>query len=220
MLRAKVIGKLVNSVLRNIVIEELRVKKLHVGEHTIYIKSDRITFMSLTADPSSVTAGDLWYRSDLQKFKFAVDTNVANAKTIPTVPIGTDDIADSSITTSKIADGAVTTAKIADGAVTTAKIVDGAVTTAKIADGAVTDAKITGPISPSKIGAGDLNLGSGVLTCGGINVNGNVTVSGTVTASQVNVGDLVFKYGWVIKEYPDALVVLKDGHEVFRIPAK
>ncbi len=48
--------------------------------HTVYIKQDRITLHSLTADPGSVVAGDMWFRSDLGKDKLAVDAVVANAK--------------------------------------------------------------------------------------------------------------------------------------------
>jgi len=139
-------------------------------------------------------------------------------------------IADGAVITSHLADGAVTTVKIADSAVTSAKIAEnavksehiaigavksghietgavvercianGAVTTAKIADGAVTDAKITGPISPGKIGEGDLNIGTGTLFCGA-----------------VHVGDIHFRYGWAIRETPNALIFLKDGRVVARL---
>jgi len=228
--------------------------KAKLLEHnTVYILPDRIRLAPLTADPDTVNAGDLYYRSDLDRIKLAIDTVPANSKEIPTAPIDTIDIADgaittakladsavstdkiadgavtsakladsavttakiadgavssakiadSAITTSKIADGAVTSAKLADSVVTTAKIADSAVTTDKIADSAVTDAKIASGISPSKIAQGDLNLGSGTLTCG-----------------QVTVGDIELKYGWKIIETPNELLFLKDGKVVFRIPAK
>lgn len=48
----------------------------------MYVRGDRVTFSPLTADPSSCVAGDIWYRDDLGKAKFAIDTVVANAKVI------------------------------------------------------------------------------------------------------------------------------------------
>ena len=104
------------------------------------------------------------------------------------------------VTTEKLADSAVTTEKLADLAVTTAKLADSAVSTAKIADEAVTDAKIKYPISPGKIGAGDLNIGTGTLYCGAIQV-----------------GDIGLKYGWAIRETPNSLVFIKDGRIVARL---
>ncbi len=51
--------------------------------HTVYIKEDRITLKSLTADPASCVAGDIWFRSDLGKGKLAIDSVVANAVLTP-----------------------------------------------------------------------------------------------------------------------------------------
>lgn len=194
---------------------------------TVKITADRITLPGLTADPATVVAGDLWFRSDQGTIKLAVDTVVANAKSFAVAPITTDQIADSAITVTKIADGAVTNAKLADkavdsrvladSAVTSSKIaassiygyhiIDGEITTAKIADGAVTTAKIAdGAVTTTKIA-------NGAVT------GAKIDPSTTITVAQINVGDLVFKYGWVIKESPDALIIYKDGREVFRIPA-
>jgi len=145
---------------------------------TVSIKSDRITLAALTSDPASLSEGDLYYRSDLGKVRFV--------KLVDTTPTPTDLLV-----------SPVQTADIADGAVTEAKIADGAVSTAKIADGAVTDAKITGPISPGKIGTGDLDLGTGTLSCGTVNAS-----------TAVNVGDLIFKNGWKITEHPKYGLVL------------
>lgn len=58
------------------------------------------------------------------------------------LPLGSDDIADKSITSAKLADGAITSDKIPSKAITTAKLADGAVTTPKLADDAVTSEKI------------------------------------------------------------------------------
>ncbi len=62
-------------------LDEEKLRKLL--SHTVYIKEDRITLKSLTADPASCVAGDMWFRSDLGKSKLAVDTVVANAKLFP-----------------------------------------------------------------------------------------------------------------------------------------
>jgi len=94
----------------------------------------------------------------------------------------------------------VGTEKLADGAVTELKLADASVSTAKIQDEAVTDAKIKGPISPGKIGEGNLYLGSGTLYCGAIQV-----------------GDIGLKYGWAIRETPNSLVFIKDGRIVARL---
>ena len=132
---------------------------LEVGSHTIRITPDYIDLAGLTADPTELNAGRLWFRSDTGKVRYSPDGTAV--KDMASAPIDTGDIAD----------GAVTTPKLANGAVTSDKIADGAVGTAKIADGAVTDAKVASGISPSKIGTGDLNLGSGKLTCGVIEVS-------------------------------------------------
>jgi len=190
MVLRKIKEKLVNWLLDGVLINRLKVVKLEIGKHTIYILSDRIRLAGLTSDPTDLVSGDMWLRSDVGKIKYTPDgTTVVETATTP-------------IQTGDIADGAVTSPKIADGAVTTTKIANGAVTTAKIADGAVTDAKISGPISPSKIGQGDLNLGSGKLICG-----------------QVQVGDILMKYGWKIVETERELLIIKNGKVVFKIPA-
>ncbi len=112
-----------------IVMEEIRAKNNHgvyaetlteeklrkLLHHTVYIKQDRITLMSLTADPASCAAGDQWFRSDLGKAKLAVDAVVANAKllrregdTIPAAEIASLDV-------SKITSGRFSMARMLDG---------------------------------------------------------------------------------------------------------
>ncbi len=86
--------------------ETLDEEKLReVFGHTVYVKPDRITLHSLTADPASVVAGDLWFRSDFGKTKQAIDTVVANARLLrregDTVPAA--EIAD--LDTAKITTG-------------------------------------------------------------------------------------------------------------------
>jgi len=50
------------------------------GYGTVIIKTDRVTFAPLTADPTTCVAGDQWIRTDTAQLKFAIDTVVANAK--------------------------------------------------------------------------------------------------------------------------------------------
>jgi len=183
---------------------------------TTIILTDRVTMSPLTVNPATVATGDWWFRQDLGRPVFAIDTVVANSKTGVIVPVVTADIndlavttakvddlaittaklADSAVSTAKIVDSAVTTGKLADSVVATAKIVDSAVTTAKIADTAVTDAKIAN-VAPGKILTGDLNLGTGTLTAG-----------------QVTVGDFEMNFGWKIKETEKAIIFLKNNKVV------
>jgi len=156
---------------------------------TTIILTDRITMSPLTANPATVATGDWWYRQDLGRPIFAIDTVVANSKTGVIVPVVTDDIDNLAVTSGKLADSAVLTAKIADSAITTAKIADTAVTDAKIAN-----------VSPGKVLTGDLNLGTGTLTAG-----------------QVTVGDFELKFGWRIRETEDAILFLKNDKVVARI---
>ena len=57
--------------------------------------------------------------------------------------LGTNSIADNSITTTKLNDGAVSNSKLANGVVSNSKIANGAVNVAKLENGAVTPAKTT-----------------------------------------------------------------------------
>ena len=229
---------------------------------TVIIKSDRVTFASLTADPASVTSGDHWFRSDLQRLKIAIDTVVANAKTMPVVPIAGGDIADGAITSAKIASGAIASGHIASGAIAsghiasgqiaTAHIVDSAITSAKVAssaiatthiiDSAVTSAKIaSGAIASAHIGSGVISSGhiaSGAIASGHIGsgqigtahladsavttaktnfANQLLLTTSTVSFAQVNVGDLVFKYGWRITESKNSLTILYNSKPLLTI---
>lgn len=229
---------------------------------TVIIKSDRVTFASLTADPASVTSGDYWFRSDLQRLKIAIDTVVANAKTMPVVPIASGDISDGAITSAKIASGAIASGHIASGAIAsghiasgqiaTAHIVDSAITSAKVAssaiatthiiDSAVTSAKIaSGAIASAHIGSGVISSGhiaSGAIASGHIGsgqigtahladsavttaktnfANQLLLTTSTVSFAQVNVGDLVFKYGWRITESKNSLTILYNSKPLLTI---
>jgi hypothetical protein len=239
---------------------------------TVIIKSDRVTFASLTADPASVTSGDHWFRSDLQRLKIAIDTVVANAKTMPVVPIASGDISDGAITSAKIASGAIasghiasgaiasghiasgqiatahivdsaiTSAKVASGAIATTHIIDSAITSAKIASGAIASAHIgSGVISSGHIASGAIasaHIASGAIASGHIGsgqigtahladsavttaktnfANQLLLTTSTVSFAQVNVGDLVFKYGWRITESKNSLTILYNSKPLLTI---
>jgi len=113
-----------------IVFEEMRVRDNHgvyaetpsdeklrkLLSHTVYIKQDRISLHSLTADPAFCVAGDMWFRSDLGKGKLAADGVVGNARllrregdTIPAAEIA-------SLDASKITSGRFGMAQMPDGA--------------------------------------------------------------------------------------------------------
>jgi len=129
--------------------DSIPVKPVEPKKSTTIILTDRITMSALTVNPVTVATGDWWFRQDLGRPIFAIDTVVANSKTGAIVPVVTADISDLAVTSAKIADLAITTAKIADTAVTDAKIAD---------------------VSPGKILTGDLNLGTGTLTAGQVTV--------------------------------------------------
>ena len=119
---------------------------------TVVIKTDRVKFAPLTADPTSCEAGDAWIRQDTGQLKFAIDTVVANAKVTVEAPIETSELADGAVTNAKLADSAVSPAKIENNAIITEKIMDLQVTSAKLANGAVTETKIgNGAVTEAKI---------------------------------------------------------------------
>jgi hypothetical protein len=187
----------------------------------IFIYGNRLKFTELTATPTTPDRGAIYFING----ELYIDLSPSGA-TSPTLqkllrpPVTSADIADGAITTAKIADGAITTAKIAPGAITTDRIADnavttakialgavtsdriadGAVTTAKIADGAVTDAKIASGISPSKIAPGNLNLGSGTLIAGAIQV-----------------GDIKFANGWALTECGEELCLVSPSGRRFKL---
>src|SRR5574343_9573 len=79
------------------------------------------------------------------------DNSITASSTLVAGSITADKIQNLAVTTAKIADNAATAAKFATGAVTTAKITDANVTTAKIANEAVTSAKLAdGAVTAAK----------------------------------------------------------------------
>jgi uncharacterized protein YjbI with pentapeptide repeats len=89
-----------------------------------------------TTFPTSPTAGEVFYRTDLNKtFRY----DATNVKWIPVDYLDDSNrIADGTIVNANIADASISSAKIQNLAVDTAKIKDLSVDTIKIADGAVT----------------------------------------------------------------------------------
>lgn len=79
-------------------------------------------------------------------------TTLALVYFAPFVPIGTNQISDSSVTSDKIADGAIITTTLADDSVTSAKIVDGSIVAQDIADGSIITIKVVdGAITTAKV---------------------------------------------------------------------
>lgn len=61
---------------------------IKIGESTVIIDGNSITLPALNADPA-LTAGKLWFRSDLGRLKIALSST--SSKVVPTVPISPDD---------------------------------------------------------------------------------------------------------------------------------
>jgi hypothetical protein len=79
--------KLVKWLLKDVEVEELTVKKLKVGDKTVTIDTNSLILPSLTADPT-LAEGKLWYRADLDRLQYAIDT--ATKREIPYGTINVD----------------------------------------------------------------------------------------------------------------------------------
>jgi len=64
--------KLVNWLLKDVVVEKLTVKEIYAGTSTTRVTGSGVIFPGLTADPT-LEAGILWFRSDETKIKFSPD---------------------------------------------------------------------------------------------------------------------------------------------------
>jgi len=64
--------KLVNWLLKDVVVDELKVQRIRVGSGTTIVTGSCIDFPGLTSDPT-LAAGRVWFRSDLKKFRFSPD---------------------------------------------------------------------------------------------------------------------------------------------------
>lgn len=109
----------------------------------------------------------------------AVGTNnlanrsVTNAK-IAFGAVSTGTIADNAITAQKIADGAITENQILDGAITTNKIASGAITDAQIADGTITAEKMVDGVLPTIVLDKDVENGVYIYV---LDINGEHSIS-------------------------------------------
>lgn len=107
------------------------------------------------------------------------DNSITASSTLVAGSITADKIQNLAVTTAKIADNAATAAKFATGAVTTAKIIDANVTTAKIAASAVTSAKL----ADNAITAAKKATQAKVTATGTVNSTGTPVYGGTATVS-------------------------------------
>lgn len=138
------------------------------GRH-VNFNVDDINNVDLASSPLSTGTGyGLTYSLDVNKWVRAT--------------VGTDGIADGSVTASELAANAVTTAKILDANVTEAKIANNAVTSAKIAANAVTTAKILdGNVTEAKLATALANKVNAKTDKYSANVGNTVATSFTVT---------------------------------------
>ncbi len=109
-----------------------------------------------------------------------------HAKSVEAGAVGTEQLADDSVTGAKVADAAVGTAQLADGSVTTDKVADAAITSAELAADAVTAVKIASGAVVTSVN----NVTDGVTVTGGDNVsvatNGSIV---TITATGSELAD-------------------------------
>ncbi len=111
--------------------------------------------------------------------------------------VGAMQLADASVTTAKVAAGAIGTPQLAAGSVTTAQLADGQVTTPKLAANAVTGAKILdGTIESADLAAASVTSGKiangavGTAQLAAGSVGSTQLADGSVTASKIANGAL------------------------------
>ena len=122
--------RLVKWLLDPSVIKEIELPIIKVGKNTVVVTPNGVKFSPLTADPTLQQAL-LWYRSDLDQWRYSPDGSNVKQLGGGYPPDNTYICLDANGKLT-ICDGAVTTAKLANGAVTTDKIAGGAITSAKI----------------------------------------------------------------------------------------
>ncbi len=109
-----------------------------------------------------------------------------HAKSVEAGAVGTEQLADDSVTGAKVADAAVGTAQLADGSVTADKVADAAITSDELAADAVTAVKIASGAVVTSVN----NVTGGVTVTGGDNVsvatNGSIV---TITATGSELAD-------------------------------
>lgn len=65
--------RFVNWLLRDVVVERLKAGYVIVGDPAKLLSDGTVVFAPLTADPSTLEAGKLWYRSDLDAWYYSPD---------------------------------------------------------------------------------------------------------------------------------------------------
>ncbi len=182
-----------------IVMEEMRAKNNHgvyaetldeeklrkILAHTVYIKQDRITLMSLTADPASCVAGDMWFRSDLKNAKLAIDAVVANAKPVPL------NVSDANAAVGDVLAPQTFYSVAAPKKTGTmpSKVGSATIFTPTTSDQAITQGYYGGAVGDGKV-SGDANLVAAKIATGVtiFGVAGSYTGVGTAAAAQVLTG--------------------------------
>ncbi len=69
--------RLVNWLLRDVVVERLKVRYVIVGDPAKLLSDGTVVFAPLTSNPSTLEAGKLWYRSDLDAWYYSPDGTTA-----------------------------------------------------------------------------------------------------------------------------------------------
>ena len=69
---------------------DLRLPKVKVGKNTVVIDDESIQLPALTSDPSTLAPGKLWYRSDLDKWRYSPDGS--NVKQLGGAAVNFEDI--------------------------------------------------------------------------------------------------------------------------------
>jgi hypothetical protein len=178
---------------------------------TIVIRSNRISYATLTADPLDTVEGDFWYRADLDRPRVFT----TEAKSLPIVPVAADEIAD--LPATKITSGTFATDRIPD------------LDASKITSGSFSSARI-GTLSAEKITYGTLGVDRHQLLPNLVGSLGytkttfadqNLRTTDTVTFAQVNVGDLTFANKWRITEDPYfGLLLISDKGKKYALMLK
>ena len=87
----KIKARLVNWLLKDVTLDELAVRRLIIGNKTVKINPDSIQLAPLTADPSTLLQGLVWYRSDLDEFRYSPDGSEVKKATV-TPPVKRSDL--------------------------------------------------------------------------------------------------------------------------------
>jgi len=125
--------RFVNWLLRDVVVERLKARYVVVGDPAKLLKDGTVVFAPLTADPSTLEAGKLWYRSDIDEWRYSPDGTTTKQLGGGYQPDNTYicldtnnnlTICDNSVDTTKLKNASVTYAKLKISTGTAAKEID------------------------------------------------------------------------------------------------